>query len=142
MNYLNPTRAAFDLFKSLPRDQPIHMLNLLRYRELADYPAGHSNAGKGWSGREAYREYGKASGPIFSRVGGSIVWRGNFMGMVTGPDEQEWEDGFVAAYPNAGAFLEMITDPDYRNAVVNRSAAVIDSRLMRFSPGEGGQGFA
>jgi hypothetical protein len=31
----------------------------------------------------------------------------------------------------------MVTDPDYRNAVVNRQAAVLTSRLIRFSPQDG-----
>jgi uncharacterized protein (DUF1330 family) len=117
------------------------MLNLLLYRDAAEYPAGHEHAGRGWTGREAYAEYGRASGPIFQRVGGSIVWRGRFEAMVTGPDVREWHDGFVAQYPNAGAFFEMIKDAEYQKAVVNRTAALLDSRLIRFAPGDVGGGF-
>ena len=139
--FIDPSSANFQAFKDLPRDEPIHMLNLLEYREQAEYPQGHEHAGKGWSGRRAYEEYGKTSGPIFRRVGGTIVWRGSFQTMVTGPDAKRWHDGFVAQYPNAGAFFEMIKDPDYQQAVVNRTAALVDSRLMRFEPGEAGEGF-
>ena len=139
--YIDPSRETFEAFKALPRDTPIHMLNLLLYRDEADYPAGHEHAGKGWSGRRAYEEYGRTSGPIFARVGGSIVWRGMFESMVTGPADRVWHDGFVAQYPNAGAFFEMIKDPDYQRAVVNRTAALVDSRLVRFAPGEGGSTF-
>ena len=139
--YIDPSPVNFQAFKDLPRDEPIHMLNLLRYREQADYPDGHEHAGKGWSGRRAYEEYGKTSGPIFARVGGSIVWRGAFQTMVTGPEAESWHDGFVAQYPNAGAFFEMIKDTDYQKAVVNRTAALADSRLVRFAPGEVGGGF-
>ena len=142
-NYIDPSPSNFQAFKDLPRDQPIHMLNLLRYREQAEYPQGHQHHGNGWSGRRAYEEYGVTSGPIFRRVGGEILWRGAFQCMVTGPkpDEKLWHDGFVAQYPNAGAFFEMIKDPDYQIAVQNRTAALLDSRLMRFAPGEVGQGF-
>ena len=80
--YLDPTREAFDAFKALPRDVPIQMLNLLRFHESAQYPADHPNAGKGWSGARAYQEYGKTSGPIFERVGGLIIWRGQMECMV------------------------------------------------------------
>lgn len=139
--YIDPSPANFQAFKDLPRDQPIHMLNLLLYRAEADYPEGHKNAGKGWNGRRAYEEYGRASGPIFRRVGGSIVWRGAFQTMVTGPEDRIWHDGFVAQYPNAGAFFEMIKDEDYQRAVVNRTAALEDSRLVRFAPGNPGEGF-
>ena len=141
--YIDPSPANFAAFKALPRDEPIHMLNLLRYRDQAEYPEGHEHAGKGWSGRRAYEEYGKTSGPIFRRVGGTIVWRGAFQTMVTGPepDDKLWHDGFVALYPNSGAFFEMIKDPEYQLAVANRTAALVDSRLMRFKPGEAGGGF-
>ena len=139
-SYIDPSPANFQAFKDLPRDEPIHMLNLLEYREQAEYPQGHEHAGKGWSGRRAYEEYGKTSGPIFRRVGGTIVWRGSFQTMVTGPDAKRWHDGFVAQYPNAGAFFEMIKDPEYQQAVVNRTAALVDSRLLSFEPGEAGEG--
>lgn len=143
--YIDPSRENFEAFKSLPRDTPIHMLNLLLFRDDAEYPAGHEHAGKGWSGRRAYEEYGKTSGPIFARVGGSIVWRGTFETMVTGPNDRTWHDGFVAQYPNSDAFFEMIKDPDYQQAVANRTAALADSRLVRFAPGdlsgEGGSTF-
>ncbi|MEC9067983.1 MAG: DUF1330 domain-containing protein [Pseudomonadota bacterium] len=139
--YIDPSRANFDAFKALPRDEPIHMLNLLLYRDRAEYPEGHEHADKGWSGRRAYEEYGKTSGPIFRRVGGTIVWRGAFQAMVTGPEDRSWHDGFVAQYPNSAAFFEMIKDADYQQAVVNRTAALADSRLVRFKPREGGEGF-
>ena len=148
MTYADPDRIHIDpspenwaAFKDLPRDEPIHMLNLLLYRDKAEYPQGHEHHGNGWSGRRAYEEYGATSGPIFSRVGGSIVWRGTFQTMVTGPNERAWHDGFVAQYPNSGAFFEMVMDADYQKAVVNRTAALIDSRLIRFAPGEIGGGF-
>ena len=132
--YVDPTRAAFDLFKSLPRDTPINMLNLIQYRDLAAYPDGHDHAGKGWTGARAYEEYGATSAAIFERLGGQIVWRGRFETVLTGPADERWDAAFIAAYPNAGAVLAMVTDPDYKLAVVNRQAAVATSRLVRFAP--------
>ena len=133
-SYIDPSRAAFDLFKSLPRDTPLNMLNLVRFHNLAVYPDGHEHAGKGWTGACAYQEYGATSGPIFQRVGGSIVWRGKFETVLTGPADEHWDTAFIAHYPHAGAFLEMVTDPEYKLAVVNRQAAVSTSRLIRFAP--------
>jgi uncharacterized protein (DUF1330 family) len=135
--YIDPTREAFDLFKSLPRDVPINMLNLLLFNELAKYPASHPSAAHGWSGPRAYQEYGKTSGPIFQRVGGSIIWRGKMEAMVIGPAERHWDAVFIARYPNSAAFMEMVTDPAYQKAVVNRQAAIKTSRLIRFKPFDG-----
>lgn len=139
-SYIDPTRAAFDAFKALPRDTPLNMFNLVRFREVAAYPAEHEHAEQGWSGARAYAEYGKTSGPIFQRVGGSIVWRGNFETVLTGPADEHWDAAFIAYYPHAGAFLEMVTDPTYKLAVVNRQAAVLTSRLIRCAPAVGDAG--
>ena len=37
-SYIDPDRQAWEAFKSLPRDRPIHMLNLIRLRDTAEYP--------------------------------------------------------------------------------------------------------
>ncbi|MFN3620233.1 DUF1330 domain-containing protein [Sphingorhabdus sp.] len=133
-SYIDPSRAAFDLFKSLPRDVPINMLNLLKFNAVANYPADHANVGNNWSGERAYQEYGRTSGPIFARVGGSIIWRGSMEAMVIGPEDRYWDSAFIAYYPNSAAFLEMVTAPEYQIAVVNRQAAIRTSRLIRFKP--------
>ncbi len=138
---IDPTRAQFDAFKALPRDQPIHMLNLVRLKPLADYPEGHANHGKGMSGLEAYRAYGRESAAVFKRVGGRQVWVGRPETVVTGPSDERWDLAFIAEYPSAGAFLEMVTDPLYREVVKHRQAGVEDSRLIRMSPVEPGEGF-
>lgn len=134
--YIDPSREAFGLFKTLPRDVPINMLNLLKFNAEAKYPADHPNAAHQWTGQQAYKEYGKTSAPIFARVGGSIIWRGHMEAMVIGPEDRHWDSAFIARYPNSAAFLEMVTDPEYQKAVVNRQAAVLTSRLVRFKPME------
>ena len=80
--HVDPERAQFDAFKALPRDTKIHMLNLVRFKDEATYPDDHPLAGKGLSGAEAYANYGRDSGPVFQRVGGSIVWRGSMEAML------------------------------------------------------------
>lgn len=139
---IDPTRTQFDAFKALNRDHPIAMINLVRFRDHAAYPAGHALAGAGLTGAQAYDHYGADSGPIFRRVGGTIIWRGAPQLVLTGPADEAWDAAFIALYPSAHAFLEMVTDPDYRIAVVHRQAAVADSRLIRTLPKDGGAGFA
>ena len=133
-SHVDPEREQFDAFKALPRDTVINMLNLVRFKDKATYPDGHPLAGQGLTGAEAYRHYGADSGPVFQRVGGSIVWRGAMQAMVIGPADEHWDAVFIAEYPNSGAFMEMVTDPVYREAVVHRQAAVETSRLIRCAP--------
>lgn len=129
--HIDPSRAQFDAFKDLPRDQPIEMLNLVRFKDAAEYPTDHPLHGTGLSGAEAYKNYGTETGPILQKVGGTIVWRGRFEAVLIGPEDEAWDACFIARYPNSGAFLAMVTDPDYRKAVVHRQAAVLTSRLIR-----------
>lgn len=124
--HIDPERAAFEAFKALPRDVPVNMLNLIKLNDEAVYDDGQTT-----TGAEAYAAYGRESGPIFRRVGGKIIWRGEPKVMLIGPAAETWDLAFVAYYPTAGAFLEMVTDPDYRVAVKHRQAAVLTSRLLR-----------
>ncbi len=140
--HVDPERAQFEAFKGLARDTPIEMLNLVRFRERAHYPVDHVLADRELSGAEAYKNYGKESGPIFARVGGAMAYCGGFESVLIGPEDERWDAVFVARYPDAGAFLEMVTDEDYRKAVVHRNAAVETSRLIRLAPSETeGEGF-
>ena len=141
MSNIDSTRPQFDGFKALPRDTTIHMLNLIRLRPLAVYPEDHPNHGKGLTGLEAYRAYGRESAGIFARVGGRQIWSGKPEGVLTGPTDERWDIAFIAQYPGGGAFLAMVTDPVYRDVVKHRTAGVEDSRLIRFAPLEPGEGF-
>ena len=134
--YVDPTKETFAEFRQNGREGPIHMLNLVRFREKAAYPDGRDV-----TGAQAYAAYGNGSYPVFSKLGGRIVWRGDFELMLIGPGEEAWDECFIAEYPSVSAFVEMIRDPVYREAVKHRQAAVLDSRLIRMAPAEAGTGF-
>ena len=135
--HVDPTRERFGDFRRLEDNGPVHMLNLVRFRNQAVYADGRVS-----TGAEAYAAYGRESEPIFARVGGKIVWSGDFRFMLIGPAEEVWDRCFVAAYPSAAAFIEMVKDPDYQRAVLHRQAAVADSRLIRTAPLGAGKSFA
>ena len=139
--HIDPDREAWEVFKSLPRDQPIHMLNLVRLKDRAEYPPDHPDHGKEISGLEAYRAYGRTTAPILKRLGGRQVWVGKPQVMVTGPASEAWDLAFIAEYPSADAFIAMVRDPEYREHVKHRTAGVADSRLLRLAPLEPGEGF-
>jgi uncharacterized protein (DUF1330 family) len=134
--YVDPTKEAFAAFRADERAGPIHMFNLVKLRAHAAYPDGRTA-----TGAEAYAAYGRESEPVFKRLGGSIVWRGRFELMLIGPTQERWDLCFIAEYPSVAAFVAMIRDPVYREAVKHRQAAVEDSRLIRLAPGALGIGF-
>lgn len=135
--HVDPTRERFGEFRRLEDTGPVHMLNLVRFRDIAAYDDGRRA-----TGAEAYASYGRESQPIFARVGGRIAWSGDFRLMLIGPAEERWDRCFIAQYPSAAAFIEMVKDPDYQRAVIHRQAAVADSRLIRFAPRAAGADFS
>jgi hypothetical protein len=52
--------------------------------------------------------YGRGSQPVFSRLGGRIVWRGKLEQTLIGPSDEFWDICFVAEYPSVAAFAEMV----------------------------------
>ena len=134
--FVDPTKETFAAFRADDRPGPIHMLNLVRLRARAAYPDGREA-----TGAEAYAAYSRESAPVFAGLGGAIVWRGRFELMLIGPEAERWDLCFIAAYPSVAAFVAMIRDPVYREAVKHRQAAVEDSRLVRLEPGGAGAGF-
>lgn len=136
-NHVNPDRDSFAAFRNHPRKGPVHMLNLVKFRDRAAYADGRAA-----TGAEAYAAYGRESGPIFRALGGRIVWSGRPEVMVIGPQDAEaWDIAFIAAYPSVEAFVAMIRDPEYQEAAKHRTAAVADSRLIRMAPRAAGDGF-
>ena len=136
MGHVDPTKEVFAQFRADDRPGPIHMLNLVRLRAQAAYPDGRQA-----TGAEAYAAYGRESGPVFERLGGRIVWQGRFELMLIGPQDERWDLAFVAYYPSAQAFVDMLRNPDYQRATRHRTAAVADSRLIRCAGLESGVGF-
>jgi uncharacterized protein (DUF1330 family) len=134
--YVDPTREQFAGFRALDGTGPIHMLNLVRLRLRAAYEDGRQA-----SGVEAYRAYGRESAPVLERVGGKQVWIGRFEQTLIGPADERWDVVFIVEYPNPEAFVEMVRDPVYREAVKHRQAAVEDSRLIRLRPLRPAAGF-
>lgn len=134
--YIDPTRESFAQFREMTRDGPVHMLNLLRFRAKAAYDDGTEA-----TGAEAYRAYGRESGPVFEALGGRQIWLGTPELMLIGPSEERWDLAFIAEYPSVNAFVAMLRDPVYRAAVRHRQAAIEDSRLIRMNPMNAGGRF-
>ena len=135
--HVDPTREQFGAFMKSADEGPIWMLNLIRLRKKAKYKDDRTA-----SGADAYKAYGRESETFFRGVGGRIVWSGAPNAVLIGPEGENWDLCFVAEYPSAAAFAEMIRNPGYQATVHHRQAAVKDSRLIRLKPGVAGKLFA
>ena len=137
MGYVGFDRTIYKSFKDIKDSRPLHMLNLVELKEKAIYPDGRI-----LTGVEAYKRYGKESEPVFKRLGGSIVWRGDMLIGLIGPADEKWDICFIAEYPTVESFVLMQRDETYQKAVVHRQIAVKSSRLIRMAPKKTGENFA
>lgn len=111
-------------------DGPIRMINLLRFRDVADYgdrpdPAGESAPS---TGAEAYRRYAAVAIAEVEAVGGSQFYYATVHQTVIG--DEEWDTVAIVEYPSRAAFLEMISKPSYQAGVYHRTAGLADTRLI------------
>jgi uncharacterized protein (DUF1330 family) len=109
-------------------ESPVVMINLLRYRDRAEYP--RESDATPCSGAEAYQRYGTLVIPMLGEVGAKVVWRGSVKQIVIGPEGEKWDEALIVQYPSRKAFLAMVGRADYQRAAVHRSAALVDSRLI------------
>ena len=120
---IHPSKAQLAALQQLPQDQPIIMINLLKFKDKVEDSEE--------TGIEAYQKYGELVAPFFQKAGGKIIFSGIPTAMVIGPEEDkfaEWDDILLVEYPNVPAFLGMISQPDYPHPA--RTRALEDSRLI------------
>ncbi|TBW54314.1 DUF1330 domain-containing protein [Marinobacter halodurans] len=133
MTSIHPSRPRLEsLVRQFAPDEPVVMLNLLRFREDAAYAEEDNEAP--CSGREAYARYSKLALAQLSKVEAQPEWVGEAMVPVIAPEDEDWDEVLLVRYPSAQAFLSMVSDPEYQAIVHHRTAALVDSRLIAMRP--------
>ena len=126
---IHPTEDQLTQLAARPGDEPVVMLNLLRFRDQAE--AGHGV--DGLSGKEAYREYGRRFDALHPRFGGTPIWMGKPHAVLIGEEGESWDLAILVRYPARERFVTMLADPDYVAIAPLRAAALEDSRLVEMS---------
>ena len=80
---LNP--GAMDELTRVPDGQPFALVNLLLYKEWAQYPPGMVT--EKLTGAQAYERYAELSIPFVNEVGGVPMWRGMLSANLIGPTD-------------------------------------------------------
>ncbi|HWL41576.1 MAG TPA: DUF1330 domain-containing protein [Ilumatobacter sp.] len=99
---------------------PIYMVNLLKYRERAQYPDGD----RGLSGREAYDIYGRGVRELLPRYGGEVVFAGEVTFLSLGQVDELWDEVAVARYPDRATLWAMTTAPEWAQIGEHRAAGL------------------
>jgi hypothetical protein len=129
--YLEPTQAAGRALLQRGITGPVVMLNLLRFRAVADYAATPALAPAApISGTEAFARYVAHTLPLLRASGGDLVFLGAGAGFLIGPQNERWDQAMLVRQHSVAAFLAFAADEAYLAGLGHRTAAVEDSRLL------------
>jgi uncharacterized protein (DUF1330 family) len=125
MESVEYTRVALEeAGKVLGDAGPVHMVNMVRYRDQADY-RGNSDLPP-CSGREAYfQRYAPAFNKVAQGEDYGLFWVGNVRGMLVSPEGQAWDDIVIVRYASFKALRRVLESAAYeREAAPHRRAAL------------------
>jgi len=121
VNKVTPNEGQMKAFMEPGHDAPIYMLNLLKFKEVAEYSDGRKTS---LTGAEAYGIYGAEVVAHLAKVGGAPVFSAQVERLMLGEVEELWDTVAIAMYPSRKAMMEMMMSPDYQASAVHREAGL------------------
>ncbi|WP_297507945.1 DUF1330 domain-containing protein [uncultured Caulobacter sp.] len=134
VNTVFPTPEQFQAFFGAPEDGPFVMVNLLKFKEKAEYEDGSEPE---LSGREAYARYGAEVAKLVTALGGKIRYSGPVTGLMIGEVEELWDAVALAEYPSLAAFQKMALSPEMHAIEHHRKAGLAGQLNIRTKPAAG-----
>jgi len=102
-------------------NKPIYMVNLLKFKDKAEYKDGRASD---LSGRDAYMIYGRAVVELLPKFGGRGIFAADVTFLALGQVEELWDEVAIAVYPNRRAMVEMSMSKEWREISVHRDAGL------------------
>ena len=124
-----PTRDQIQALLAGPGDQPVVMLNLLRFKPRADAPD------EDVSGEEAYQRYGQPMQRFVESKGGRVLWIGRVDSQVIGTGGEGFHAIALVEYPSRAAFVAIATDPHVQEIGIHRAAGLESQWLIAATAG-------
>ncbi len=113
-------------------DGPVWMVNLMKYRDVAEYADDSAGAGgEAISGREADDLYTPLES--LAGVGAEIVFGGDVDQQLLG-DAPIWDRVGVVKYPTRRSFIEMQSRPDFQRQHVHKEAGMQETIVIGCQP--------
>lgn len=129
--YLEPTQSAGRRFVQRGLEGPVYMLNLLRFRPVADYAASPDLApATPITGAEAFDRYIDSTLPYLQESGGELVFLGAGGPFLIGPEHERWDVAMMVRQSSVASFLAFAGHGAYLAGLGHRTAAIEDSRLL------------
>ena len=117
------------LARNIPGE--IVMLNLLRFRDIADYSQNPElMPNEPISGAEAYHKYISHTLPFLKESGGNMIFLGEGGKYLIGPQEEQWDLVMLIRQKSLSDFMAYTSNQEYLSGLGHRTAALEDSRLL------------
>jgi uncharacterized protein (DUF1330 family) len=111
------------------------MLNLLRFREVADYSAHpHLKPDTPISGAEAFDRYIAHTMPYLKDSGGELMLMAEGGSFLIGPEDERWDRAMLVRQSSVASFMAFASNAAYLAGLGHREAAIEDSRLLPLVP--------
>ena len=120
-NKVAPNEEQINGFLENPEIGPISMVNLLKYKKIAEYEDGRDTS---LSGAEAYGLYAAEVINFIEKYNGEFIFYGKVSRLMLGEVEDLWDAIAIAKYPNRKAMMDMTMDPGYQKIHVHRDAGL------------------
>lgn len=133
-SYIKPTQDAGRMFVRRDFSGPVVMLNLLRFKENADY-SDHPELAPVLpiSGARAFDRYVQHTLPFLRESGGDVLFLGEGGPFLIGPADEQWDMAMLIRQASVASFLSFASHAGYLAGLGHRVAAVKDSRLLPLS---------
>lgn len=100
---------------------PIYMVNLLKFKEKAEYADGRETQ---LTGAEAYQLYADAVSKLLPQFGGHGAFVADVERLMLGEVEELWDEVAIAVYPSRQAMLEMMQSDTMKEISQHRAAGL------------------
>jgi len=137
VTYLEPTQESGRALFARGISGSVVMLNLLRFRPIADYSATPELApSTAITGEEAYRLYVAHTLPHLRESGGELLFFGRGGEFLIGPSEERWDAVMLVRQTSLASFMAFASNQAYLSGIGHRIAALEDSRLLPIVEGQ------
>lgn len=124
-NALHPTPDQIQNFLKASGGDPVHMVNLLKFKERATYKDGEDV-----SGETAYRRYAKAFADYVRPHGCEASYGGKLLASLIGEGQPQWDAVAIVKYPSAKVMIELTSSEEYRKIHKHRRAGLAGQLLL------------
>lgn len=130
-NAVYPSPDQIERLMGLEDDGPVSMLNLIKFKDKAEYADGRETD---LTGAQAYGLYAADMKPFVEKHGGRFLVQGAvealMIGKVGGGGGGDWDVVAIVEYPSKKAFIETTGAPEVQAFGVHRAAGLEGQLLV------------